>query len=158
MNNKEQDLTKFEFLLTLEGNIICQRFFNVKNYNPDAMNSLNIYTYVKKISDDISENLKLKTSDYLCENQNFFTNPEDVEEVTEEVKENFLLQLKLDNHVFIQRVFPAYYYHPKVRYAVDIRPMLKTILSTLTDILSTKKLETKYLGYDLTKTYLNIEM
>lgn len=158
MNNNQQDLTKFEFLLTLGGNIICQRFFNVKNYNPDAMNSLEIYTYVKNISDDISEDLKIKTCDFLVENQNYFSNSEDVEEQAEDVKEDFLLELKLDNRVFIQRVFPAYYYHPKVRYSVDIRPKLKKILSTLTDILSSKKLGYKYFDYDLTKTYLNITM
>jgi hypothetical protein len=160
MNNREKDqsLTKFEFILTLGGNIVCQRFFNVKNYNPMAMNSLDIYEYVKNISDDISHDLKIKTSDYLCENQNYFLNLENVEEDTSEVKENFLLEIKLDDHVFISRIFPAYFYHPKVRYTVDIRPMLKRILSTLTDILSSKELETTYMDYDLSKTYLNYEL
>jgi hypothetical protein len=156
MNNKEQDLTKFEFLLSLENNIICQRFFNVKNFNPNALNSLDIYTYVKKISEEISEDLKIKTSAYLCENQNYFMNPEDVQEEVENLKENFLLELKLDNRVFIQRIFPAYYYHPKVRYAVDIRPMLKTILSILTDILSSTKTKNKYLNYNLNETFMNL--
>lgn len=153
MNNKEkeQDLTKFEFLLTLEGNIICQRYFNVKEYNPDAIRSLNIYSYIKNISEEISEDLKIKTSDYLCENQEYFMDSENVESHDVAEKENFLIALKLDDHVFISRIFPAYYYHPKVRYTVDIRPKLKTILSKLTDILSSKKLETKYLEYDLLK-------
>lgn len=153
MNNKEkeQDLTKFEFLLTLEGNIICQRYFNVKDYNPDATRSMDIYEYIKNISEEISDDLKIKTSDYLSENHDYFMDSENVE--TEEVagKENFLIELKLDNRVFMSRIFPAYYYHPKVRYTVDIRPKLKTILSKLTDILSSKKLETNYLEYDLLK-------
>jgi len=51
--------------------------------------------------------------------------------------------------VFISRIFPAYYFHPKVRYTVDIRPNLKRILSDLTDILSSKELETTYLNYQL---------
>jgi hypothetical protein len=158
MNNKEQDLTKFEFLLSLEGNIICQRFFNVKDHKSNSLNSINIYEYIKKISEDISDDLKIKTSDYLCENHEYFIDSDNVEKVEEETaKENFLLELKLDNRVFISRVFPAHHYHPKVRYTVDIRPRLKRILSDLTDILSSKKLETTYLGYDLTKTYLNIE-
>ena len=37
MNAQNQDLTKVEFLLTLENNIIIQRFFNVKAFNPDAI-------------------------------------------------------------------------------------------------------------------------
>ena len=64
-------------------------------------------------------------------------------------KEHFLMEIKLGDDVFIQRIFPAYYYHPKVRYTVDIRPRLKTILSDLTDILSTEELETKYLQHEL---------
>lgn len=148
---KEQDLTKFEFLLTLEGNIICQRYFNVKDYNPNALRSLDIYEYIKNISEEISDDLKIKTSDYLCENHDYFMDSENVEDEDVAGKENFLIELKLDNHVFISRIFPAKFYHPKVRYTVDIRPKLKTILSKLTDILSSKKLETNYLEYDLLK-------
>jgi hypothetical protein len=64
-------------------------------------------------------------------------------------KEEFLLEIKIGEDVFIQRMFPAYYYHPKVRYSVDIRPRLKTILTDLTDILSSEELETTYLQYEL---------
>jgi len=145
----QQEITKFEFLLTLDGNIVCQRFFNVKNHNPKARRSMDLHYYVKEISQEISEDLKIKTSDYLCENQNYFLNLESVEDDEENKKEEFLLEIKLNDDVFISRIFPAYYYHPKVRYTVDIRPKLKRILSDLTDILSSKNLETKYLNYEL---------
>jgi hypothetical protein len=144
-----QEITKFEFLLSLEGNIICQRFFNVKDHVEDARSSMDLHYYVKNICEDISHDLKIKSSDYLCENRNFFLNSEDVEESNNTGKEHFLLEIKLGEDVFIQRIFPAYYYHPKVRYTVDIRPKLKRILSDLTDILSSYDLETTYLNYDL---------
>ena len=67
MNN--QDVTKFEFLLTLEGNIICQRFFNVREHNPQSRRSMDIHDYVKEISDEIFDGLRIKTSDYLYENR-----------------------------------------------------------------------------------------
>lgn len=145
----QQEITKFEFLLTLDGNIVCQRFFNVKNHNPKARRSMDLHYYVKEISEEISEDLKTKTSDYLCENQNYFLNLESVEDDEENKKEEFLIEIKLNDDVFISRIFPAYFYHPKVRYTVDIRPKLKKILSDLTDILSYKNLETKYLNYQL---------
>ena len=44
-----QEITKFEFLLTLGGNIICQRYFNVKDHNPKARRSMDIHEYVKNI-------------------------------------------------------------------------------------------------------------
>lgn len=151
MNNQttQPDVTKFEFLLTLEENIICQRYFNVKNHNPSARRCLDLHEYVKKICENISEDLKIKSSDYICENQNYFLNYENVEDNQDNKNEHFLLQIKLDDDVFIQRIFPAYYFHPKVRYTVDIRPKLKTILSDLTEILSLNELEIEYLGYKL---------
>ncbi len=147
--SNQQDITKFEFILTLEGNIICQRYFNVKDHVPQARRSMDLHYYLKNICDEISEDLKIKSSNYLCENQNFILNSESVEDSNEDRKEHFLLEIKLNDDVFIQRIFPAYYYHPKVRYTVDIRPKLKMILSDLTDILSSEDLETTYLHYEL---------
>jgi spore coat polysaccharide biosynthesis protein SpsF (cytidylyltransferase family) len=110
---------------------------------------MDLHYYLKNICDEISEDLKIKSSNYLCENQNFILNSEGVEDSNEDRKEHFLLEIKLNDDVFIQRIFPAYYYHPKVRYTVDIRPKLKMILSDLTDILSSEDLETTYLHYEL---------
>lgn len=145
--SNQQDITKFEFLLSLENNIVCQRFFNVKDHVLEAKNSMDLYYYVKNICDEISEDLKYKTSDYLGDNQNYFLNSENVEDDSEEKKEHFLLEIKLNDDVFISRIFPAYVFHPKVRYTVDIRPKLKRILSDLTDILSAEELEMTYLNY-----------
>jgi hypothetical protein len=147
--SNQQDITKFEFLLSLEGNIICQRYFNVKDHVEQAKRSLDLHYYVKNICEDISEDLKIKSSNYLCENQNYILNSEVVEDLNDGQKEHFLLEIKLGDDVFISRIFPAYYYHPKVRYAVDIRPKLKTILTDLTDILSSYELETTYLQHEL---------
>ena len=148
MSNQD-NITKFEFLLTLEGNIICQRFFNVREHNDAAKRSMDLHYYVKNICEEISEDLKIKSSDYLCENQNYFLSSDYVEDSNEKDREHFLLEIKLGDDVFIQRIFPAFYYHPKVRYTVDIRPKLKRILSDLTDILSSYDLETTYLQYEL---------
>ena len=147
MNN--QDVTKFEFLLTLEGNIICQRFFNVRNHNPKARSSMDLHYYVKNICEDIIEDLKTKTLDYLHENRDYFYALNGAESTNNEQNENFLLVIKLGDDVFIQRMFPANIFHPKVRYTVDIRPHLKRFLSDLTDILSSRELETSYLNYQL---------
>ena len=147
--SNQLDITKFEFVLTLEGHIICQRFFNVKDHVEQARRSMDLHYYVKNICEDISYDLKIKSSNYLCENQNYILNLEIVEDSIDGQKEHFLLEIKLGDDVFISRIFPAYYYHPKVRYTVDIRPRLKRILSDLTDILSSEELETSYLEYEL---------
>lgn len=144
-----QEITKFEFLLTLGGNIICQRYFNVKDHNPKARRSMDIHEYVKNICSEIEYDLKIKSSNYLCENQNYILNSESVEDLNGKDNDHFLMEIKIGEDVFIQRIFPAYLYHPKARYTVDIRPKLKRVLSDLTDILSYEELETTYLQYEL---------
>lgn len=145
----QDNITKFEFLLSLEGHIVCQRFFNVRDHVDQSRRSMDLHYYVKNICEDFMEDLKIKSSNYLCENQNYILNSEVVDELAIGEKEHFLLEIKLGEDVFIQRLFPAYLYHPKARYTVDIRPRLKRILSDLTDILSSEELETSYLGYEL---------
>jgi len=149
MSNNQDNITKFEFLLTLEGNIVCQRYFNVREHVEQARRSLDLHYYVKNICEEIQEDLKIKSSNYLCENQNFILNSEVVEDKANAEKEYFLLEIKLGDDVFISRIFPAYLYHPKARYTVDIRPKLKRFLADLTDILSSYELETTYLQYEL---------
>jgi hypothetical protein len=147
MNN--QELLKFEFLLTLENNIVCQRFFNVREYNPQIRHSMDLYYIVKNICDEIGEDLKIKTMDYLYDNMEFFYDSDDSETKLDSTQEYFVLEIKLGDEVFIRSMFPANYYHPKVRYTVDIRPYLKRYLSELTNVLSSKDLETTYLNYEL---------
>lgn len=147
--SNQQDLTKFEFLLTLEGNIICQRYFNVRNHVPKSRRSMDINDYVKKICDEIFEDLKIKTSDYLYENREYYYGLDTAESQDEIQNEYFSLQIKMGDDVFIQRVFSADTFHPKVRYTVDIRPSLKRYLSDLTYLLSSSELELEYLNYQL---------
>lgn len=149
MSNNET--TKLEFLLTLSGNIICQRFFNVRNYNPDAKFSLELSENIKNISEEISEDLKEKTLEYLHENQNYFPvfDPSNNDGPDEE--EYFKLEIKHNDDVFISRVFPAHIYHPKVRYSVDIRPKLRRMLGGLSETLSESDVTIKYLNYNLQK-------
>ena len=147
--SNNQELTKLEFLLTLEGNIICQRYFNVRDFNPQATRSMDLHEYVKNICRKISEDLRIKSSNYLCENKEYILGLENVEDSTNNQEEFFLFEIKQNDHVFIQRIFPASVFHPKVRYTVDIRPMLKTFLTDLTTIMSSEELETSYLGYKL---------
>jgi hypothetical protein len=147
MNIQEQN--KFEFLLTLDNNIICQRFFNVHDYNPVSRRSMDLHYYIQDICVEISEDLKIKSSNYLVENQNYILNSTYVEDPKETEEQYFLLQVKQGNDVFIERIFLASVFHPKVRYSVDIRPKLRRILSDLTDIMSREDLETTYLQYEL---------
>lgn len=144
-----EDLTRFEFVLSLDKNIIVQRFFFVNNYNPKTKNSIELYNYVKDICDEICEYLKLKNLEYIYDDQYYLSDLDNVENQNENIEQNFLLQIKLDNHIFISRTFPANIYHPKARYSVDIRPKIRNILNDLSNVLSNKQPTLKYLNYKL---------
>lgn len=143
MGNKN-DLTQFEFLLRLEGNIICQRYFNVQNHKNELKHSMEIYDYMTDIAKDICDELKTKTFLYLTDKDRPYNFSD--EEVG---SESYKLELRIDNRTFFVRAFPANVYHPKVRYAVDIRPKLKGYLTDLTNLLSTSKVKKEYLNYQL---------
>lgn len=147
MSNNET--TKLEFLLTLSGNIIVQRFFNVKGFNPNVKRSLDLHENVKKICEEIELDLKEKTLDYLHDNQNYFPLFDPLNNEGPDSEEYFQLEIKHNDDVFISRVFPAHIYHPKVRYSVDIRPMLRRVLGDLSETFSLTKITTKYLNYNL---------
>ena len=140
---KVENTQKCEFVLKLGNNIVCQRFFSVRNFNEKAVNSLDLHYTVKNIIDDIVDGLKLKTL-YLLES-NYRENAFD--ESTEE--EYFTITLKKGNKAIYDTITPANIYPPKVRYTVDIRPQISYILRELTEVLSQRKVTTNYQDYDL---------
>jgi hypothetical protein len=147
---KEQESTKMEFLLTLNDNIVVQRFFNVRGYVPKAKNSLELHEFVKALSEELHYYLKMKTVVYMMENQEaIIHDPTIMETSFTEGPENFNIYIKVGDTVLNHRQFDGKLYPPKVRYTVDVRPFLKEVLRELTDIFSSKKLTYKYLELDL---------
>jgi hypothetical protein len=73
-----QDLTKMEFVIKLNDNIVVQRFFNVKGYNETAKYSLELHDYMKDIADYMERYLKDKSLDYMAENAELIMNDSSV--------------------------------------------------------------------------------
>ncbi len=88
----------------------------MRDYNPQARRCMDLHYYVKNICDDMAEDLKIKCSNYLCENQNFFLNSESVEDEASKSKEHFLLEIKVGDDVFIQRILRVYVFKWTNRY------------------------------------------
>jgi hypothetical protein len=149
---KEQDITKLEFLLTLNDNIVVQRFFNVKGFNPRAKNSVDLYEFMKDVADTLKYDMKMKTVIYMLDNKESIMHDSNVMETSfTDGPENFNMYIKLGEQTICHRIFDGKMFPPKVRYTVDVRPYLKDLLKGLTDIFSAQKLYFKYLGYDLSK-------
>ena len=149
---KEMDSTKMEFLLTLNDNIVVQRFFNVRGYNPKAKNSLELYEFMKALSDELHYYLKMKTVIYMMDNRDSIEHDASIMDTSfTDGPEIFNLFVKVGDTTICHRVFDGKMYPPKVRYTVDVRPFLKDVLRELTDIFSNNKLTYKYLEFDLSK-------
>jgi hypothetical protein len=147
---REQELTKMEFLLTLNENIIVQRFFNVKGYNPKAKNSVEIYEFMKEIKESLEYDLKMKTVIYMMDNKDLIAyDPKVMDTSFTEGPEVFNLYVRVGEQTICHRVFDGKRFPPKVRYTVDARPFLKDILRGLTDIFSDNRLTHEYLGFNL---------
>lgn len=148
---KEQnDVTKMEFLLMLNENIVVQRYFNVKGYNPNAKNSLDMIDFINDFSDKLEYGMKNRTIMYMLDNYNQIElDPEILETSNTEGPEYFHIKIKLGDETICHKIINAKLYPPKIRYTVDIRPQLKSVLRGLTDIFSSENLSYTYMDYNL---------
>jgi hypothetical protein len=147
---RDQDSVKLEFLMMVNDNIIVQRFFNVRDFNPKAKNSLELYELLKDFKDDIQQQLSLKTTTYMTDNMyEIINNPAILETSYIDGPEYFNIYIKQNDVTICHRQVDAKVYPPKVRYTVDVRPHLKNLLMNLSDIFSSKNLTNKYLEVNL---------
>mgnify|MGYP000882683401 CR=1 FL=1 len=136
---RDQDVTKVEFLLMCNDNIVVQRFFNVKGFNKNAHKSEEFYEHMDMLCRELQYDLKMRSVVYMLDNKyEISENPEILNTSITDGEENFNLYIKLGDMTICQRTFDAKVYPPKVRYTVDLRPKLKGILNGLTDIFSGK--------------------
>jgi len=138
--------------LTLNDNIVVQRFFNVRGFNSKAKNSVELYEFISDFKEELQEYLKMKTLVYMMDNKESITHDPTIMDTSfTDGPEVFNIFIKLGEQTICHRIFDGKFYPPKVRYTVDVRPFLKETLRGLTDIFSDKKLSYNYLELDLSK-------
>jgi hypothetical protein len=147
---KEQDSTKLEFLMMVNDNIIVQRFFNVRDFNPSAKFSADLIEYLSEFKKMFMNQLKMKTIDYMLENSyEIQSNPAVLDTSYTDGPEHFNIFIRQGDMTICHHQIDAKVFPPKIRYTVDIRPHIKTLLSTLTDIFSSRNLTYEYAGITL---------
>ena len=115
-------IQNFELILKLDGNIICQRYFNIKEF-AGHINYSNVDKCMNNIVDDIINDLDIRDLKHP-------KNPR-----IQESNESYSLELTKDDEVLFERHFPAGKYYRKVRYNVNIKPKIREYLKNLTEIL-----------------------
>lgn len=155
MNNKKIEDQRFEFVLYINKNIICQRFFSIKDYNEKSSNSLEL----KKLMDTlvgmnngkfgnlglIPSRLKTKAIEFLWKNYNPYSpKKQDSPKNLFEKEDIFDFEIRVDKIVIAQSTFSGNFFPQQVRYQVDIKEIIPTIISEIKYSLSEKKYTTKY--------------
>ena len=147
---KEQDIVKMEFLITLNNNIVIQRFFNVRGYNPTARASMELHNYIQEFVGQFEESQKMRTVMYMLDNQSEITeDPTILDTNNTDGPELFHFYVKIGEQTICHRILDAKIFPPKIRYTVDIRQQAKSVLKELTDIFSGQKFSTNYMNYQL---------
>ena len=147
---KEQDIVKMEFLITLNNNIVIQRYFNVMCYNPKARASIELYDYMRDLVDAFEQTQKMKTVIYMMDNQFYISeDPTILDTDNTNNTEYFNFYVRIGEQTICHRILDAKLFPPKIRYTVDIRQQAKNVLRHLTDIFSAQNFVTNYMNYTL---------
>lgn len=154
---KKIEKQRFEFLLLINGNIICQRYFDIRNFNEDSINSLEMKELVDNIAGTnntdfglmgiIPKFLQVKTREYLWgyykphEAQKF----EDINRRDSNEKiDDFGFQIRIDGKIVGETLFSGNVFPPKVRYQVNIKDIIPDIIQEIRETLSLKSYTHKY--------------
>jgi hypothetical protein len=140
-------MKKCEFILYINKNIICQRYFNVRNFNKEVINSIDLYYCINDAVELIESDLKSKSIDYSWKSFNPYKEQLEEEIVKENIFENedvFDFEIKVDDRVVIAKQFTGNIYQQRVRYSVDVRKIIPEIIAKITETLSQEKLDVEY--------------
>jgi len=147
---KEQDIVKMEFLITLNNNIVIQRYFNVRGYNSTARSSMELHEYMRDLVDAFEQTQKMRTVVYMMDNQyDILEDPTILDTDNTDSNEYFNFYVKIGDQTICHRILDAKLFPPKIRYTVDIRQQAKSVLRHLTDIFSSQNFVTNYMNYTL---------
>ncbi len=117
---KEQDITKVEFLLMCNENIVVQRFFNVRGFNKTTSKSESLHNYVTDLCNEMMYDLKMRSVVYMLDNQfEISESPEVLNTSITEGPENFNLIIRIGDMTICQRQFDAKVYPPKADWIID---------------------------------------
>ena len=145
-------MKKFEFILYINENIICQRYFSVKDFNPNSLKSIDVKECVDTCVSIIQSDLKQKTYDYMEKNYNPWKDqkPEDV--VVENIFDNedvFDFEIRTDEKSIVKKRFTGNVYPQRIRYSVDIRKIIPTLIREIQETFSREIFCVEYSGISL---------
>lgn len=147
--NKNEEL-RYQFVLYINDNIICQRYFNIIGFDEESVDSLEIKNLMESIAGMnngphgslgiIPKYLQKKSLTYMWDNYNPYSiqQEENVKSIFDR-KDNFQFEIKVDEKTIAKTEFSGNFFPPKIRYAVDVREIIPAIMNEIRTSLSQKK-------------------
>ena len=147
---KKIEEQRFEFILYINNHIICQRYFHIRDFNDESLNSWEIKQLMDSICGInngeygtlgiIPNFLKKKSIDYSWSIYNPYSvqSEQNIRNPNEKI-DDFQFEIRVDKKTVAKSMFPGNLFPPKVRYAVDIKEIIPAIMGEIRDILSQKK-------------------
>ena len=141
---------RFEFVLYINNHIICQRYFSIRDFDENNVNLANLKMMMDNLTGvniDGGSNmgiipsfLKAKSVDFLWATYNpYSSTQEQTTKPTSDKIDDFQFEFKIDRRVVAKSTFSGNLFQPKVRYAVDIKEIIPSIMSEIRYFLSEKK-------------------
>jgi hypothetical protein len=146
---------KFEFLLRINNNIICQRYFSVDGYNKDVLQSVELKSLIDSIAGMNNTNigacgiipkfLKDKSVDYLWSRYDPYSETRREEDASgKNIFNNediFTFEIKVDKNVVAKSTFSGNWFPTSVRYQVNIKPIIPEIIQEITEFFTRNQYE-----------------
>lgn len=159
---KRVEVERFEFSFFVNDNIICQRYFKIRdfdetlapldeeaarNYKPNTNKEIAKITLLKELGDSVASvdygiipnYLKKKSIDYLWDNYKpFYAQNEDSYKTPPKKGDMFQFEVKIDTVPVLRVEFPNEYFTLNPKINVDIREVIQEIITEIRYSLSVK--------------------
>lgn len=146
---KKIEEQRFEFVLYINNNIICQRYFHIFDYNEESINSLEIKEMMDEIAGMnngefgtlgiIPNYLKQKSIQYLWDSYNpYFNQTDESYKAPAKKGDMFQFEFKVDKRVVAATQFSNEFFTLNPKVSVDIREIIPAIMTEIRQTLSRK--------------------
>lgn len=134
---KNFQIQNFDFTLFINNKIICKRDFNIRDFNKNCRKSYEIKEMISELILTIENQLKHKSIDNLWDSYNPYIS-QIVSKITERDNQNdiFKLNISENSKIIISGYFEGNKYQPKVRYQIDIKSIIPSLINTMRFYLS----------------------
>ena len=138
-------MKKFEFILRINGNIICQRYFSIKTFNTKFQ--WGIVECLEDCVEMVQKQLKNKSVEYLWAQHNpYEKQTEDQINRTPiyDKEDIFDFEIRIDEKTTAIKRFTGNVYPQRVRYSVDIRDLIPKLITRIQESLNQEKISMEY--------------